>query len=133
MQVKKMDKDAGISSSKSADSEDAAPVKSEMANIARPSLQFLTQYAKEKSPWKMQRTIQENEERKKLFIPVKRCSSANGETNWAKEWKKNSKRPKSKYVHLPGGDNGDGITNPYPSALVPDKFLGTTESSILSL
>lgn len=35
---------------------------------------------------------------------------------------KKQKKPYQQYRHLPNGDNGDGIVNPHPKHLVPDKF-----------
>lgn len=48
-------------------------------NIAGPSMDFLSKYAK-KVPWKVPSTIQVKDEEKKLFIPVKRHASATGPT-----------------------------------------------------
>ena len=93
-----------------------------LPNIARPSLDFISQYTKEKDEWKIPTTIQTDNEEKKLFIPVKRHSSAKGPTKWAQEWKKGGKKQQFNCSHLPHGDNGDGILNPYPSSVVPDKF-----------
>ncbi|KAL7525815.1 hypothetical protein ACHAXR_003975 [Thalassiosira sp. AJA248-18] len=94
-----------------------------ISNVAGLSTAFLSQYAKKVS-WKASSSVQKNDEEKKLFIPVKRHVSAIGPTKWAQQRKKKGKKQpnKSNYIHLTGGDNGDGICNPYPSSSVPDKF-----------
>ena len=95
----------------------------EHTRIARPSDSFLAQYIK-KPTWQLPSSIAKGGEEKKLFIPVKRHESSKGSTKWAQERKKNGGGDKDQYnfVHLPNGDNGDGITNPYPTSVVPDKF-----------
>ena len=95
-------------------------------NIARPTEAFLSQYSKNREPWKVSSTIQVNNEERKIFIPVKRHSSTVGPTEWTKRRKQQQQSGNSKnnniYVHLPNGNNGDGILNPYPTSIVPDKF-----------
>jgi trimethylguanosine synthase len=45
---------------------------------------------------------------------------------WQMKQKKNKRshnhKHQQRYHHLPNGDNGDGITNPHPKDIVPDKF-----------
>jgi len=93
-------------------------------NIARPTQAFLSQYSKNREPWKILSTMQVDNEEKKVFIPVKRHSSTVGPTEWTKRRKRQQQSGSSKntYVHLPNGNNGDGILNPYPTSVVPDKF-----------
>ena len=55
------------------------PANKEPANIAAPSISFVSQHAN-KSPWKVSSTIQVDGEEKKLFIPVKRHASTTGPT-----------------------------------------------------
>lgn len=119
----------------SADNDDASnPTtrnKKEIPNIAGPTFDFISQYGKDKVPWKIPSTVKVNDEEKKLFISVKRHSSATGPTKWLQTRKKGNKKKQQQqpphnnnhhHHHLPGGDNGDGILNPYPSSSVPDKF-----------
>ncbi|KAL3803549.1 hypothetical protein HJC23_014097 [Cyclotella cryptica] len=75
-------------------------------------------------PWKLSPVIQVNGEEKKVFIPVKRHASAFGPTKWQKKKRKkfSSQQQQQQYGHLPDGDNGDGILNPHPKEMVPDKF-----------
>mmetsp|Transcript_36164 Transcript_36164/g.77997 ORF Transcript_36164/g.77997 Transcript_36164/m.77997 type:complete len:660 (+) Transcript_36164:233-2212(+) len=101
----------------------------EIPNIAGPSFEFLSRYGKDQVPWKIPSTVKVNDEEKKLFISVKRHSSATGPTKWLQTRKKGNKKkqqqPPNNNIHphhLPGGDNGDGILNPYPSSSVHDKF-----------
>mmetsp|Transcript_5687 Transcript_5687/g.12490 ORF Transcript_5687/g.12490 Transcript_5687/m.12490 type:complete len:618 (-) Transcript_5687:93-1946(-) len=95
----------------------------ETPNMAGPSFSFITQYAKGKNSWKIPATTQINGEEKKLFISVIRHASATGPTKWLQRRKKVGRKHSSDvHHHLPGGDNGDGIQNPYPSSAVPDKF-----------
>jgi len=98
--------------------------KQQQANIARPTHAFLSQYSKNREPWKISSTMQVDNEKKKIFIPVKRHSSTVGPTNWTKRRKQQQQSGSSKnaYVHLPNGNSGDGILNPYPTSIVPDKF-----------
>jgi len=93
-------------------------------NIARPTQAFLSQYSKNREPWKILSTMQVDNEEKNLFIPVKRHSSTIGPTEWIKRRKQQQQSSKNSntYVHLPNGNNGDGILNPYPTSVVPDKF-----------
>ncbi|EJK57228.1 hypothetical protein THAOC_22751 [Thalassiosira oceanica] len=98
------------------------PNSTESTRIAKPSDSFLAQYMK-KPTWQLPSSIVKGNEDKKLFIPVKRHESSKGSTKWAQERKKKG-GGKDQYnlAHLPNGDNGDGITNPHPSSVVPDKF-----------
>jgi len=101
--------------------------KQQRNNIARPTYEFLSQYSKNRKPWKISSTIQVDNEEKKIFIPVKRHSSTVGPTEWTKRRKQEqqqsgSSKNSNTYVHLPNGNNGDGILNPYPTSIVPDKF-----------
>ena len=95
-------------------------------NIARPTHAFLSHYAKNRQPWKISSTMQVDNEEKKIFIPVKRHSSTIGPTEWTKRRKQQQQSGGSNknntYIHLPNGNNGDGILNPYPTSVVPDKF-----------
>ena len=99
------------------------PNSMELTKIAKPSDSFLAQY-RTKPTWQLPSSIVKGGEEKKLFIPVKRHKSSDGATKWAQERKKKGGGDKDQYnfVHMPNGDNGDGITNPYPSSVVPDKF-----------
>jgi len=105
-------------------SEDTGPSEkdtlNDIPNIAKPSASFVSQYAKEKVPWKMPSTVEVDNKEKKLFIAVKRHASSKGPTKWVQNKKKGGKQQSFNFCHLPGGDNGDGILNPHKS--VPDKF-----------
>ena len=121
--------DGNLSADVPADSKTAANETSttdgDQSNIARPSQTFVSQYEKERDPWMIPSTVKENNEEKNLFIPVKRDGSAKGPTKWAQRRKKNGggkQQQTSSFCHLPNGDNGDGILNPYPTSAVPDKF-----------
>ncbi|KAL7527319.1 hypothetical protein ACHAWF_002133 [Thalassiosira exigua] len=91
-------------------------------NIAGPSITFLSSHSTSKVPWQVASKIKVNGEEKKLFIPVERHSSAKGPTKWAQSRKKAGKQANSNFTHLPGGDSGDGVVNPFSSSIVPDKF-----------
>mmetsp|Transcript_32299 Transcript_32299/g.65956 ORF Transcript_32299/g.65956 Transcript_32299/m.65956 type:complete len:543 (-) Transcript_32299:1748-3376(-) len=73
------------------------------------------------SPWKLLTSKKGDDgEDKKFFVPVQKHSSAIGPTKWQQNRKKNNQE--YQYLHLPDGDNGDGVKNPYPKEAVPDKF-----------
>ncbi|KAL7506487.1 hypothetical protein ACHAXN_004988 [Cyclotella atomus] len=93
------------------------------ANII-PSRQIATlkTNASDDAPFRISNTIQVNGIEKKIFIPVKRDASAIGPTQWQIKKQQSKKNPSQQYHHLPNGDNGDGISNPHPKHLVPDKF-----------
>lgn len=75
------------------------------------------------TPWKVATTINVDGKDQKIFVPVKRHPSSIGPTKWLQSRQQhNHKKQQQPYIHLPNGDNGDGITNPYPNNLVPDKF-----------
>lgn len=57
-------------------------------------------------------------------IVVWRSPQAQGKTKWALQQPKqhNNHKNYTPFSHLPNGDCGDGIINPYPKSKVPDKF-----------